>query len=75
MYVNDDRTIYVADSGNHRIVEWKCGATEGQVVTGGNRRGNKTNQFDNPTDVIVDNQKGHLIICDHDNRRVVRWPC
>jgi sugar lactone lactonase YvrE len=27
-----------------------------------------------PTDVIVDKQRNHLIICDQSNRRVVRWP-
>ncbi|CAF5135690.1 unnamed protein product, partial [Rotaria sp. Silwood1] len=34
--VDDDQTIYVADCWNHRIVEWKYGATNGKVVVGGN---------------------------------------
>ncbi|CAF4960057.1 unnamed protein product, partial [Rotaria sp. Silwood1] len=38
LYVDDDQTIYVADQSNHRIVEWKRGATSGQVVAGGNRQ-------------------------------------
>ncbi|CAF4150867.1 unnamed protein product, partial [Rotaria sp. Silwood2] len=29
--VNDDQTIYVADLTNHRIIEWKLGATSGKV--------------------------------------------
>ncbi|CAF4560348.1 unnamed protein product, partial [Rotaria sp. Silwood2] len=40
LYVDDDQTFYVADESNHRIVEWKCGATSGQVVAGGNGQGN-----------------------------------
>ncbi|CAF4513538.1 unnamed protein product, partial [Rotaria sp. Silwood2] len=40
LYVDDDQTVYVADESNHRIVEWKCGATSGQVVAGGNGQGN-----------------------------------
>ncbi|CAF4313720.1 unnamed protein product, partial [Rotaria magnacalcarata] len=36
LYVDDDQTVYVADRDNHRIVEWKSGATSGQVVAGGN---------------------------------------
>ncbi|CAF4276111.1 unnamed protein product, partial [Rotaria magnacalcarata] len=36
LYVDDDQTVYVADQYNHRIVEWKSGATSGQVVAGGN---------------------------------------
>ncbi|CAF4550426.1 unnamed protein product, partial [Rotaria sp. Silwood2] len=39
LYVDDDQTIYVADGWNHRIVEWKWGATSGQVVAGGNGQG------------------------------------
>ncbi|CAF5162236.1 unnamed protein product, partial [Rotaria sp. Silwood1] len=35
LYVYDDQTIYVADCWNHRIVEWKSGATNGKVVAGG----------------------------------------
>ncbi|CAF2052868.1 unnamed protein product, partial [Rotaria magnacalcarata] len=37
LYVDDEQTIYVADTSNHRIMEWKYGATNGQVVAGGNR--------------------------------------
>jgi sugar lactone lactonase YvrE len=74
MYVDDDQTIYIADYANGRIVEWKRGATTGQVVAGGNGKGNKMNQLNCPTDVIVDKEKNYLIICDCDNRRVVRWP-
>ncbi|CAF1676810.1 unnamed protein product, partial [Didymodactylos carnosus] len=39
---DDDQTIYIADASNHRIVEWKWGATSGQVVAGGNGQGNGT---------------------------------
>jgi sugar lactone lactonase YvrE len=74
MYVDDDQTIYVADSENHRIMEWKCDRTRGQVVAGGNGEGNKTNQLNHPTDVIVDKLGDNLIICDRINRRVMRWP-
>ncbi|CAF1556052.1 unnamed protein product, partial [Rotaria sp. Silwood1] len=40
LYVDDDQTIYVADRLNHRIVEWKSGATNGKVVAGGKGEGN-----------------------------------
>lgn len=32
--VDADRSLYVADSGNHRVVRWDWGATEGVVVAG-----------------------------------------
>ncbi|CAF3944834.1 unnamed protein product, partial [Rotaria sp. Silwood1] len=31
LYVDNDQTIYVADTKNHRIIEWKWNATSGQV--------------------------------------------
>jgi sugar lactone lactonase YvrE len=55
-------------------VEWKCGATSGQVVAGGNGKGNRNDQLSGPTDVVVDEQTDCLIICDRENRRIMRWP-
>jgi sugar lactone lactonase YvrE len=72
--VDDDQTVYVADWSNHRIVEWKWGATSGQVVAGGNGQGSGAHQLSYPFDVIVDKERDSLIICDRANRRVVRWP-
>lgn len=72
--VDDDLTVYVADFSNHRIIEWKSGATTGQVVAGGNGQGRKANQLDYPSDVVVDRTTDSLLICDYYNRRVVRWP-
>ncbi|CAF3042897.1 unnamed protein product [Rotaria sp. Silwood2] len=74
LYVDDDQTVYVADRLNHRIVEWKWGATSGQVVAGGNGQGSGAHQLSYPQDVIVDKERDTLIICDCSNARVVRWP-
>ncbi|CAF4794399.1 unnamed protein product, partial [Rotaria sp. Silwood2] len=71
---DDDQTIYVADQSNHRIVEWKWGATSGQVVAGGNGQGSGAHQLYYPYDVIVDKERDSFIICDRLNGRVVRWP-
>jgi sugar lactone lactonase YvrE len=73
--VDDDQTVYIADWGNHRIVEWKSGAISGRVVAGGNGPGNRSDQLCGPTDVIIDRERNYLIICDYNNRRVVRWSC
>ncbi|CAF1486236.1 unnamed protein product [Rotaria sordida] len=71
-YVDDDQTIYVADWGNNRIVEWKSGAIDGKVVAGGNGQGNGAHQLNNPIDVIIDKESDNLIINDRWNHRVVR---
>ncbi len=74
VYLDDDRSIYVADLDNHRIMEWKKDTISGQVVAGGNGQGNRNDQLNQPTKVIIDKQNDSLIICDYGNRRVVRWP-
>ncbi|CAF4854666.1 unnamed protein product, partial [Rotaria socialis] len=73
LYVDDDQTVYITDSGNHRIVERKSCATNGQVVAGGNEEGSEAHQLSYPRDVIVDKERDSLIICDRSNQRVVRW--
>ncbi|CAF5099777.1 unnamed protein product, partial [Rotaria sp. Silwood1] len=69
-----DLTIYVADPYNHRIVEWKSGATNRKVVAGGNGEGNGIHQLNHPLDVIIDKDSVSLIISDVMNKRVVQWP-
>ena len=52
---------------------WKSGATNGEVVAGGNGQGNRTDQLNNPTDVMIDKDTDSLLISDMGNRRIVRW--
>ncbi|CAF1664519.1 unnamed protein product [Rotaria magnacalcarata] len=74
LFVDDDQTVVIADWGNNRIMQWKNGdTTNGQVVAGGNGRGNGLNQLDRPIDVLSDKETDSLIICDYGNQRVVRW--
>ena len=61
---NERQSIYIADPGNNRIVEWKLNIKSGQVIAGGNGGGNQMNQLNCPTDVIVDTKNNSLIICD-----------
>ena len=68
---NERQSICIADFDNHRIVEWKLNTKSGQVIAGGNGRGNQMNQLNGPTDVTVDTKNNSLIICDQENRRVV----
>jgi len=74
IYVDDQQqTIYVADFGNHRIIKWSFGERNGEVVAGGNGQGNRIDQLNSPSSVILDRNKKSLIICDWGNERVVRW--
>lgn len=73
LYVDDDQTVYVADTGNHRVVEWKPGAKRGTVVAGGNGKGNRADQLNEPRGVVFDKSTNSIIISDNANRRIVRW--
>ncbi|CAM4919253.1 unnamed protein product [Rotaria socialis] len=74
LFVDDDQTVIITDFLNHRIIQWnKDDTTNGKVVAGGNGQGNRLNQLNQPTDVLIDRETGSLIICDWGNRRVVQW--
>ncbi|CAF2824869.1 unnamed protein product [Rotaria sp. Silwood2] len=54
-------------------MQWKMGDTNGQVVAGGNGKGNRLDQLDRPTNVLVNKETDSLIMCNFGNQRVVRW--
>ena len=74
MFIDDNQTILIADYRNHRILERKNNSSNPQIVAGGNGKGTRNDQLDGPSNVIIDQQDDSLLICDHANRRVVRWP-
>ncbi|CAF4284958.1 unnamed protein product, partial [Adineta steineri] len=73
IFINENRNIFIAEYWNHRIVEWKYNAKEGQLIAGGTGQGTGIDQLDLPTDVIVDQQTHSIIIADYRNRRVIQW--
>ena len=70
---DDNQSIVIANTYNDRIVEWKIGANNGKVIAGGRGEGNRLDQLNYPSDVLIDKETNSLFIADRDNRRVVRW--
>ena len=70
---DDNQSIVIADYWNHRIVEWKIGASHGKLIAGGQGQGDRLDQLNHPTDVIIDKETNSLFIADEGNRRVLRW--
>ncbi|CAF2807150.1 unnamed protein product [Rotaria sp. Silwood2] len=72
IFVDANRTVYVADSNNARIVKWTQNATFGQIVAGGFGAGGGTAQLYGPMDLVVD-KSGSIYITDTFNNRVQKW--
>ncbi|CAF1410716.1 unnamed protein product [Adineta ricciae] len=70
---DENQTIYIADTLNHRIMKWKIGQKQGEVVAGGTGQGMRIDQLHGPTNVIWDKANRALIIADLKNLRVVQW--
>ena len=70
---DDDQSMYISDALNHRVLQWSFDATIGVVVAGGNGKGAQIDQLNYPTDAILYKQKQSLIICDSNNKRVMKW--
>ncbi|CAF1104248.1 unnamed protein product [Adineta steineri] len=73
IFIDKNKNIFITDTENQRIVEWKHNAKEGQIIAGGNKQGYRMDQLNRPTDVIVDQQNHSIIIADWGNRRVIQW--
>ncbi|CAF5188606.1 unnamed protein product [Rotaria sp. Silwood1] len=69
LFVDTLGTIYVADSGNHRVMRWPKGAKQGTVIVGRNGKGAGANQFNHPVGLSFD-RHGNLYVVDNENNRV-----
>ncbi|CAF1527985.1 unnamed protein product, partial [Rotaria magnacalcarata] len=73
IFVDTLGTLYVADSGNHRVMRWTQGdKKQGTVIAGGNGAGAGANQFHYLRGLSFD-RHGNLYVTDEDNSRVQRF--
>ncbi len=55
-FIDENQTLYVADTGNYRVQMWLAGATSGVTVAGiTGSPGSSLTQLSNPAAVVVDN--------------------
>jgi len=71
-YLSSGLYMYVADTGNDRVIRFKWNEQTGEVVAGGNGRGSELNQLHFPFNVEVDNE-GNVYVADPYNSRIVKW--
>ncbi|CAF3695439.1 unnamed protein product [Rotaria sp. Silwood1] len=68
IFVDDNPTLYIADSGNNRIQLFQLGNLNGKTVAGSDAP--ETIILNNPTHVTLDTD-GYLFIVDSGNNRIV----
>ncbi|CAF1515039.1 unnamed protein product, partial [Rotaria sordida] len=73
IFVDDARTVYVADFGNHRIQKWAIEASFGITVAGNGMCDiNSLSQICSPISVIVDLNR-YIFTVDTSFYRILRW--
>ena len=66
-------TLYIADSGNHRVMSYLSGASTGTVVAGGNGQGTGSNQLSNPRGIQYVSSSNSVYIANNGAHNIVRW--
>jgi sugar lactone lactonase YvrE len=81
IFVERNGTMFVADTGNHRVVKWASDATAVGWIGGGSNGwhtgasagpGTDANTFSSPTGVTVD-WLDRVFVADRDNHRIAYW--
>lgn len=72
IFVNAASTLFISDSGNHRVMKWEKGAKEGVVVAGGNGQGKDLKHLSCPQGVWEDGSD-NVYVVDHFNHRLMLW--
>lgn len=67
------KTLYIADYGNHRIMQYQWGQLSGTVVAGGHGPGTNRSQLNYPAAIYFDSPSNSLFIVNYGANNVVRW--
>ncbi|CAF3648229.1 unnamed protein product [Rotaria sp. Silwood1] len=70
-----DGTVYVADTGNHRIQAWSVNATTGITVAGNSAglMGTNASELRTPWSIVLDQNDNNLYVSDTGNHRIQRF--
>ncbi|CAM4983629.1 unnamed protein product [Rotaria socialis] len=70
--MDDQGSLYVSNWEKHEVRRYRMGETNGTVVAGDNKAGDRFNQLINPTYVFVDRDHS-VYVSDYYNHRVMKW--
>ena len=73
-YLSSNRSFYIADTQNHRILLCLWNASTGTVIAGESGvPGNDTFHLNRPTDIVVDEKLGEMYVADFNNHRILKY--
>ena len=72
-YDSQTNNLYIADTGNHRIMQYQHGVSVGNVIAGGHGYGSNTSQLSTPYGLYFDTFSNSLVICNAGMPRIVWW--
>lgn len=72
IHVDTNRTMFILDTSNYRVLKWQLGEPLGYVVAGGNGNGGGLNQIGGSYAMFIDSQS-NIYVSDSGNDRVTFW--
>ena len=72
-YDSQTNNLYIADTNNHRVMQYQHGSSVGNVIAGGHGYGSNTSQLSTPYGLYFDVFSNSLVICNAGMPRIVWW--
>jgi sugar lactone lactonase YvrE len=66
LFIDDNASIYIADTYNHRIIKWLSGASHGEIII-------NSNQSKNYVSKVIVHRNGTIYYCDRFHNRIQQW--
>lgn len=70
--VDNNRNMFIVDSGNNRILEWPIGSSSGMIIAGHGDEGIDADQLASPNRIDFDSS-GSLYVADTNNHRIQKF--
>ncbi|CAF0947181.1 unnamed protein product [Rotaria sordida] len=72
LHVTRNRTMFILDTTNYRVLKWQVGDPMGYIVAGGNGNGAAFTQIGVSYVIFVDGQY-NIYISEYSNNRITKW--
>lgn len=72
--VDRNKNVFIADHESNNVVRWDWETKRGTVIVDGNKENeDDINRLTHPTDLLVNNRDGSIVVVDWGRKRLVKW--